>query len=296
MGGRGGKSHLAGGGGGVGGPPPSENNGTPKSLANFDATQQAYENMYFSGLTDAEKQYLREQFLKVFESNGFYMNLKADTLEKVLDSWFKNQFEAKSSGGAMYDPNDLSPNNDRVKAAMGLFGVDWRSMAPGDYEKYGSMQSNDLLTAAQSVPTSYGEVMVRFKKQNLWDRTTYLLEDSLGPGWDGTAAGKVSRGDFTGTEFGFRLRDARDLLDRVRNAEHYVNNAKEWVHQVGGGSYLELQYHGYLGMGDVESVVFRDQRWAPKGSGVPPKALVDRLHDEFGVDVYYYDGTKMKKL
>lgn len=299
MGGRGGRSHLGGGGGGggggVGGPPPSNNNGTPKSLENFDATQQAYEATYFSGLTDAEKQYLREQFLKVFESNGFYMNIKAEDFEKVMNSWFMNQFEAKSSGGAMFDPSDLSPANERVQAAMKLFGVDWRSMKPGDYEKYGSMQSDDLLTAVQSGPLSYGEVMVRFKKQNLWDRTTYFLGDSLAPSWSGAVAGKVARGDFTGQDatWGF---DTRAFLDRVRNAEKYVDNANEWLRHVGRGGYLELQYHGFLGMKDVESVVFSDKRRAPRGSGVPPRAIVDRLQDEFGVDVYYYDGRYMRKL
>ena len=172
----------------------------PVSLENFDAYQRDWERRLFQGFSDADRQYLRVQFQKVFENNGFYMNIDSRFLENVADEHFKNQFETGGrSGGAEFDASDMTPSNGRVNAAIQLFGLDYTKMKPGDYEKYGSMQTLDLATAAGRSPGSYGDALVRFKKENLWDRTTYTLGDSLGPAYSrDLVAGKISDSQFTG--------------------------------------------------------------------------------------------------
>ena len=288
MGGRGSASKV-GGAGGIASANQAQNSQLPRSLENFDALQSAWEAQHFGAFTDIEKAYLREQFLKVFESNDFYMNFDSAILESIINGGFKNQFEVGNSGGALFNSRDLTPNNGRVEAAIQLFGVNWRRMTAADYEKYGSMMTHDLAKAKSQSPMGYGDVLARFKKANLIHRTTYTMDDSLGMG---TVAGKVSRGDFTAFSE-WNIHGRSDLLDRVRQSESLVGDARQWARKVNPGSaYLELQYHGKLTMHDVDSLVFEAHRQPP------PRAVLDRLKTEFGISVYSYERrtNRLKKL
>ena len=262
----------------------------PRSLENFENHQREWERQHFeSRFTEAEREYLREQFKRVFDNNGFYMNIRSEHLENVMDEHFKNQFETGGrSGGASFDPHDLTPSNGRVDAAEQLFGLDWRNMRPEDYEKYGSMQTLDLLTAASRSPSGYGDALVRFKRDSVLGRTTYTIGDSLGPAEMGElVAGNVSSGDFTGIP----VSELADFLDRVRRAEQYVTDAQLWNNQVesGWGSYLELQYHGMLTMFDVESIVFT------RSYNIPDARVLNRLR-AYGIKLYKYEGGRLVAL
>ena len=261
----------------------------PRSLENFEAYQHNWELRYFRGFSEEDRQYLHEQFQRVFENNGFYMNIDSQYLDNVADEHFKNQFETGGrSGGAEYDASDMTPSNGRVQAAVQLFGLDYQKLRREDYEKYGSMQTLDLATAAARSPGGYGDALVRFKKENVWDRTTYTLGDSLGPAYmNNLVAGKISEGQFTGIE----ASDARFLLDRVQQAESLVTDAQKWndVLQGGWGSYLELQYHGSLTMQDVESIVFT------RPYNIPDSQVLSKLRS-YGVKLYKYEGGRIVAL
>ena len=261
----------------------------PASLENFETYQRDWEHRYFQGISAADRQYLKEQFQKVFESNGFYMNINSRYLENVADEHFKNQFETGgNSGGAEFDASDMTPSNGRVDAAVQLFGLDYTKMRREDYEKYGSMQTLDLATAASRSPSGYGDALVRFKKENVWERTTYTIGDSLGPAsMSDLVAGKVSSGQFTGID----INDSRYLLQRVKQAESLVTDAQRWDDVIEGdwGSYLEVQYHGALTMNDVECIVFT------RPNNIPNARVLNKLRS-FGVKLYKYEGGRIRAL
>ena len=261
----------------------------PPSLQNFEKYQQDWERQHFRGFSAEDRKYLHEQFQKVFENNGFYMNIDSRHLENVADEHFKNQFETGGrSGGAEYDASDMTPSNGRVRAAIQLFGLDYQKLRREEYEKYGSMQTLDLATAAARSPSGYGDALVRFKRENVWDRTTYTLGDSLGPAYQrDLVAGKISDSQFTGIE----ASDARFLLHRAQQAESLVTDAQKWndAMQGGWGSYLELQYHGSLTMHDVESIVFT------RPYSIPDTRVLNKLRS-FGVKLYKYEGGRIIAL
>jgi hypothetical protein len=261
----------------------------PPSLENFETYQRDWDRRHFQGFSAADRQYLQEQFQRVFENNGFYMNIGAQYLENVADEHFKNQFETGgNSGGAEFDADDMTPSNGRVAAAIQLFGIDYTKLQPHDYEKYGSMQTLDLATAASRSPSGYGDSLVRFKRESVWERTTYTIGDSLGPAcMSDIVAGKISNGQFTGVD----VSDSQVLLHRVQQAESLVTDAQKWDEVIEGswGSYLELQYHGNLTMNDVECIVFT------RAYKIPDARVLNKLRS-YGLKLYKYEGGRISAL
>ena len=217
---------------------------------------------------------------EAFKVNGFYMQIKAEYLENVTDEHFKNQFEVGgNSGGAEFDANDMSPTNGRVEAAMQLFDVDYRTMGRQDYEKYGYLNSMDFNTAMNNL-NWYGDALVRFKKENVWDRTTYTMTDSLGLE---TVAGRVNNPSIAGFSK-WRINPSVMNESEINNALVAVRDPKEFTNRLYGRSpYLELQYHGKLTMNDVEEITYR-----VRGTAMPTLTVQKRIA-KLGIKQYVYD-------
>lgn len=267
MGGRGGASHRKSGNGG----------GTlPKSLANFMGHEQNWMNRYFSPFFTAEQmRYMQGQLQRVFAQNDFGMDINARYLENVIQEGFKNQFQTHSSNGAL----DFDM---RKQVAENLFGLNARSLKAADFERYGYLVTSDV---TQHNASGYGDVTIRFKKSNLIDRTTYTIDDSLGPGLsDDLIAGSVKRGSLTGIFYPHNASEAKNLYAQFKAAEAYTSSPREWARIIERGSaYLELQYHGSLTIGDVSSMNFKMAR--------PSDALLSELKRR-GIAVYY-QGNKL---
>ena len=276
-------------GGSTPGAPAGSHTRPPISLEGFDAYQRDWESRYFGMLSTEDKRYLQEQFQRVFENNGFYMNIQSRFLENVADEHFKNQFETGGrSGGAEFDASDLTPTNGRIEAAINMFGLDYTKMKAEDYEKYGSMQTLDLLTAAERSPAGYGDALVRFRREAVIDRTTYTLGDSLAAAeCNDLVAGKVSEFQYTGIP----VYEIPGMVDRAKAAEQYVTDAQMWDKVMEGvwSTYLEVQYHGRLTMSDVESIVFT------QAYNIPDAGVLGKLRS-FGVKLYKYEGGRLIAL
>ena len=101
----------------------------------------------------------------------------------------------------------------------------------------------------------YGDVVFRFKRDAVIDRTTFKTDDTLNV-WSGTSdaiAGSLKRASIAG------LNDLDSTtVSKMKRSEQYIHDPDKWVSTVNWGSYFELQYHGHLSINDVESVTFSD--------------------------------------
>lgn len=243
MGGRGGASHLA------------VRTGTviPLSLQMF-AGKEARDIQRLirtAHLTPADVAYLQSQLTKIIAANDLAMRVDSEIIEPILDSHFKNQMETHTSNGA--NMPDI-----RAKLSADYFGHSYNSVSkatPDVFEKYGYLAPRDKVAAMSARADWYGDVVVRFNRDAVMDRTTFKTDDTLNTWANGSNAhaGSLKTASISG------INDLNsDTIRRVKAAESLITNPDKWVSAVNMGSYFELQYHGHLSFDDVESVTFGD--------------------------------------
>ena len=156
-------------------------------------------------------------------------------------------------------------------------------MKAAEFERYGYLVTSDVTKFNAS---GYGDVTVRFKKGNLLNRTTYTIDDSLGPSLgDELIAGSVKKGSLTGLFYPNNPTEACTLYEAFRNAEGLTGSPRDWARKIENGSaYLELQYHGALTIDDVASMNFK--------SSMPSSELLSDLKKR-RITVYY-QGKKLQ--
>lgn len=242
MGGRGGSSHLASRSGG---------GGLPLSLQLF-AGKEARDIQRLiasAGLSPADVSYLQGQLTKIIAENDPAMRVDRKYVEAIIDTHFKNQMETHTSNGA-------NAPDTRARLSAEYFGHSYNranAVAPGEFEKYGYLAPRDKIAAMSASADWYGDVVFRFKRDAIMDRTTFKTADTLNSWGNGAYAGSLKTGSIAG------LSDLeRGTVARVRAAERYIHNPDRWVDAVNYGEYFELQYHGHLSINDVESVTFSD--------------------------------------
>ena len=266
MGGRGGTSHRASGG------------GLPKTLARFAELQRSALARIGAVLSRMQQQYVQRQLQRLFAENDFGMRIDSSLIERVLASHFKTQFETNNSGGTL----DQSYRN---VAAQNMFGVDTDTLRPSEHEKYGYLVSRDKVAAVSDyMAAQYGDTLIRFKREDVIDRLTYTVGDSLyDAGRNRLVAGSVKNASITGFPG-----DVSNYLTRIKSAESQVGSAESWSRTV-AHDYFELQYHGKLTMDHVESVTFSD--------AVPSNfaSVVEKLKKK-GISVWQVKGGRAHEL
>ena len=234
----------------------------PESIKNLQPIIDKYESI-------AESKYTREEILRfkagmkeMFAKFDFGMNIEAQWLENCMDDWFKNLIEVGHGNGSTNIPN-------RVNAAKDMFG--FGNISKGKkMEKYGSLIESDIAAGFQNnSASSYGECMIRFKKDKVI--ATWTGGDSLGLSYQPslTTDPKLSS---------LARRVKKDIPDFSQ-----INSVQELKKQLHVWDYIELQYHGDLTFDCVESVAFNSQKTANAY-----KHLIPRIKAK-NIKVYYYD-------
>ncbi|MCQ2973978.1 MAG: hypothetical protein MJ211_04135 [Bacteroidales bacterium] len=115
---------------------------------------------------------------KIVEASNFSMCLPIENLPKIIESdLIKNAMETGASKGSTIGGNEV-----RREATENLYGELPKDLKPSDYPKFGFLSGKDLmkdLGADIDIFWHYGSVMLTFKKENLFNRTTLTVGSSL---------------------------------------------------------------------------------------------------------------------
>ena len=253
------------------------------TLKNFDEYEKEWIDTHFEYLNDSQKEFMRSQMQAMFDNCEYHMAISEDSLEKVLQGGrFKSIIEI--------DENNLMVEGRRIVTEK-AFGCDESTLTGAQHEKYGYLGNRDFVKDAREATAlgedSYGDVIVRFKRENLVNRVTYTYNDSygmcqLGDCIAGNDGDNVSIAGIEPSE-----RKAKGVLSLLMMAsDEDLKNPNRMAHLF-GSSYIELQFHGEVGVGDIESVCFT--------GAVKNQGLVTRLK-ESGIKVYHVDGENSIQL
>ena len=249
----------------------------PKSLEHISEHVEVYDSnvkvrldKYKDGLYDDTCSVLQD----VVEQNDFYMRRSAKTIDKIFDGdgRFKNQFETGASSGS------FAPDK-RKRAAQNMFGADVDNMDASDFEKYGFLASKDVEEVFDSeVADWYGDILIKFKKDDLFDRTTMTVGDSL----QGARFGKVVASPVSKPTpscipdvYGDEIEDISEALVKANKRD--VKHAEDLAYSVDAeNGYIELQFHGELTADNIETIACgskyatpeRVAKWKDKGINV----------------------------
>lgn len=218
----------------------------PATLKNFEKHSQEWEDeVVKKQLSEEQIKVINDYMKNIIDKNEFCMRRKPSTLEKIVkDGRFKNQFETNTSGG-------LLGAKERNRGANQLFGEGQELLKGHEREKYGYLGSSDYIEDANSLSLQqYGTCVIRFNKNKLLNRTTYTLDDSLGPAiLEELTASNVNMPRANGISK-YDLQKVYDLIKQKK-----VNNLNDLVRKT-NSHYFELQYHGDLKIDDISEVCF----------------------------------------
>lgn len=253
-----------------------------KTLKNFELNSTSWYNDRIKEYIPFEDIRLASENLKeILENSEPSMRFKSENVDKLLETdRFLNQFETGTSGGS------LSPN-DRRRATRQLFGSDDDLFKKRDYEKYGYFGNKDFYEDFAyndkiiGGTDQYGDVIVRFSKDKVMSRTTFTINNSLGPAsWGQIVADNPISPHLVGIDESY-LMDHIDVLKqgKIKSPEALVDELRV--------RYIEAQFHGDLGLSDVSSVCFTTK---------PPTNKQILAFRSKGIDVYVREGDKIVKV
>lgn len=234
---------------------------TPKTMKTVSENAQnkwkKISNSKFINVSEEVNKEFKETMLKMFKKNHLGARIPdLDILDNILDTHFKNQMETGHRIGANVPSR-------RRQSTSNLFGMSMdevRKLKPKDFEKYGYLVSKDPQSEIGShlIVERFGDVIVTFKKENLSNRTTFTLGDSLRKSEDIVATpindpSLAAHDEFDLQILGDRANDEIRKLNRQFNAKGHEPSK---VMNNYGKEYVELQYHGEVGPNDIESVTY----------------------------------------
>lgn len=207
----------------------------PATLKNFDGNVNTGKD-YYDRLLDIEKRTIQEglDFIQAYiDKSDFRIRVSNRAMTGILNTGeIQNQMQVGTSNG-MYDPDE------RKEISMRLFDHDG-NLEDYEYEKYGYLSDGQA-----DVADWYGDFDIVLKKNNVINRTTMTLGDSLdydirypsfvtNPQW-------VSGGRYY-------LEDALDF----RNKAERLYQTGRFEDNYDG--YAELQFHGRLTLADIDHI------------------------------------------
>lgn len=180
---------------------------------------------------------LEEAIARTTAESRVQIRIRPGALAQVLDDGrFKSQFETNTSGGAL-------DQNLRARAEEKMFGYE-RELDPASRPIYGYLSGANELSV-----NGYGEIRVVLR-DDVRARTTFVLDDSLGPGAFGeTIPAPVEAPNSLAMNWGGYRQFSVDL--DLRQAR--LNDIS--------GIYPEAQIHGGVAVTDIEEVVLPG--WQP---------------------------------
>lgn len=223
----------------------------------------------------------------MIKNNDFNVRIPTDdatVIKSILeDGRLKTQFETGTSGGQL-------DTYVREKASHNLFNT------PSDidvkqYEKYGYLGSKDVTQDDKHNPQLwfYGEGIIKLKKEEMMDRTTVTVGDSLRDASDGRFIMGSKVTDVDSTVCVGRIGMIDEFNQRFADgiSKYGINDASA----VGYGvrSYIELQYHGDVTLKDVESMTI-ERRILEE---LKEDENVSRIAKESGIKFNYIEGDQL---
>jgi SPP1 gp7 family putative phage head morphogenesis protein len=253
-----------------------------KTLQNFvDNAKKWYNNHIESRLTPEEIELSRNVLKEVISNSAYSMRFKSANIDKLIESGrFMNQFETGTSGGTVNTKY-------RRQATNQLFGLSGKRLKKSEFEKYGYFGNKDAYKDFVHNSTSwggvgqYGDVIIHFAKDKMAGKTTFTVNNSLGPAvYQELVADNPNRPNLVGIDKEL-LKETVDLLK--------AGNIKtpEEASKALGVRYLETQYHGEVGMSDISSMYFTKDK--------PSDKQIQSLR-EFGIKLYVKEGDQFVKI
>lgn len=233
-----------------------------QTLANYDEYSQWAQDGLQYHLEDAKEGWENVQSqldtIKTFEDEiPHYMKQVTDAVEKfdfstrtdsesvlhiLKDGRFKSQIETEASHGVL----DITK---RKNTTSRLFTMgEEREFSSDSYEIYGYLDN-------ASRASMYGDCKIVLKKENLLERTTFTVGDSLELIESGADpfASLVTNPSFSSwgqNVFSGSIPNAPQQLDRIRG--DFSSIAK--TGHLSSGNYVELQFHGGVSVVDIDYI------------------------------------------
>ena len=253
-----------------------------KTLSNFDHHARKWYNDYVEKQLSFEDIELASNKIKdVLENSELSMRFKSENIDKLIDSTrFLNQFETGTSGGTV----NLKY---RRQANEQLFGLQGQRLKKHNFEKYGYFGNKDpyedFLYNSKSWGgvSQYGDVIVRFSKDKMLSRTTFTINNSLGP-----AVYKDLVADNPNSPHLLSI-DKNYLQDYVELLKNKNARTPEELTKTLGIRYIEAQFHGDVGLTDISSMYFTNK--------IPNNNQINALKS-YGIDVFVKEGEKFVRV
>lgn len=253
-----------------------------KTLANFSNNSRKWYNDYVEKTLSIEDiENVSEKLKEVFANSSYAMRFKSENIDKLIDSSrFLNQFETGTSGGTVNAKY-------RRQANEQLFGLQGKRLKKPEFEKYGYFGNKDPyedfiynLKASAGVE-QYGDIIVHFSKERIADRTTFTINNSLGPAaFKDLVADNPNKPRLVGID--------KDYLEDYTSILKNTNiDTPEKVSKSLGIRYVEAQYHGEVLLSDVSSMYFIDSK--------PTNKQVEALK-KIGIKLFMREGDRFVRI
>lgn len=253
-----------------------------KTLQNFvDNAKKWYNSHIESQLSADEIKASSEALKKVIDNSAYSMRFKSANIDKLIESGrFMNQFETGTSGGTVNTKY-------RRQATNQLFGLSGKRLKKSDFEKYGYFGNKDAYKDFVHNSTSwggvnqYGDVIIHFAKDSVANKTTFTVNNSLGPAvYQELVADNPNSPNLVGID--------KELLKKTVNLLKGGNiKTPEEASKVLGVRYLETQYHGEIGISDISSMYFTKDK--------PNDNQIQSLK-ELGVKLFVKEGDQFVEI
>jgi SPP1 gp7 family putative phage head morphogenesis protein len=253
-----------------------------KTLSNFDHYARKWYNDYVEKQLSFEDIELASNKIKdVLENSELSMRFKSENIDKLIDSTrILNQFETGTSGGTV----NLKY---RRQASEQLFGLQGKRLKKHNFEKYGYFGNKDPYedflhnSKSRGGVSQYGDVIVRFSKDKMLSRTTFTINNSLGPAvYKDLVADNPNSPHLLSIDKNY-LQEYVDLL-KNKNAR-----TPEELTKTLGIRYIEAQFHGDVGLADISSMYFTNK--------IPNNNQINALKS-YGIDVFVKEGEKFVRV
>ena len=253
-----------------------------KTLANFSNNSRKWYNDYVEKTLSIEDiENVSEKLKEVFANSSYAMRFKSENIDKLIESSrFLNQFETGTSGGTVNAKY-------RRQANEQLFGLQGKRLKKPEFEKYGYFGNKDPYEdfiynlKAYAGVEQYGDIIVHFSKEKIADRTTFTINNSLGPAaFKDLVADNPNKPRLVGID--------KDYLEDYTSILKNTNiDTPEKVSKSLGIRYVEAQYHGEVLLSDVSSMYFTDSK--------PTNKQVEALK-KIGIKLFMREGDRFVRI
>lgn len=253
-----------------------------KTLQNFvDNAEKWYNNHIESQLSADDINASSEALKKVIDNSAYSMRFKYANIDKLIESGkFMNQFETGTSGGTLNAKY-------RRQATNQLFGLSGKRLKKSEFEKYGYFGNKDAIKDYTHNSTSwggvsqYGDVIIHFVKDKVANKTTFTVNNSLGPA---VSKKLVADNPNRPNLVGINKKSLKETVDLLKTGK--IETPEE-ASKALGVRYLEAQYHGDVNLSDVSSMYFTKNE--------PSKKQIQSLK-EFGINLYVKEGDQFVQI